>query len=81
METRPCTFTERETKWDEIQKKRIGVTHTGFGSWIGWGLDFYEFETSAASYTVAVIEMGDGKVKMVRADDIQFTDKDAPAGK
>jgi len=37
-----------------------------------WGLDILEFQDSAASYTVALIEMPDGTIISATADCVRF---------
>ena len=69
---RSCRFTERDYKY--VDNKRVLVPTTSTGNFIGWGIDFYEFESSGAEFTAGIIELADGKVKLIRADDIQFTD-------
>ena len=38
-----------------------------------WGSNYEEFENGAGNYSVAIVELPDGKVVMPNADDIQFT--------
>lgn len=38
-----------------------------------WGSNYEEFENGAGNYSVAIVELQDGKVIMPNADDIQFT--------
>lgn len=38
-----------------------------------WGSNYEEFESGAGNYSVAIVELPDGKVIMTNADDIQFT--------
>lgn len=45
----------------------------GEGFFHRWGLDASQDE--GGTYSVAIIETGDGKVKMPRADHIEFIDK------
>ena len=43
------------------------------GTLIGWGVDFWlEYEAGGLPFTAGIIELPDGKVKLIRADDIQF---------
>lgn len=39
-----------------------------------FGVDFEEFESGPAPFSVAIIERPDGAVEMVRADMIRFTE-------
>lgn len=39
-----------------------------------WGSNYEEFESGAGNYSVAIVELPDGKVIMPCADSIQFTD-------
>lgn len=39
-----------------------------------WGCSYEEFETGIGNFTVAVVELPDGKVIMPAADRIQFID-------
>ena len=47
-------------------------TVTGKGLFHCWGADFEEFETDSATYTVAIVELESGEVRMIRADCITF---------
>lgn len=38
-----------------------------------WGSSFIEFETGPGNYTIAIIELEDGRVITADPDDIQFT--------
>lgn len=38
-----------------------------------WGSDYEEFESGAGNYSVAIVELPDGKVVTPNANDIQFT--------
>ena len=70
---RSCKFTEREYKY--VDNKRVLVPTISTGNFIEWGIDFFEFESSGAEFTAGIIELDDGTVKLIRADDIQFTDQ------
>ena len=37
-----------------------------------WGKSFLEFESGPANFTVAIVEMEDGTVRMVDVDNIKF---------
>ncbi len=39
-----------------------------------WGVNYEEFETGPGNYTVAIVELLDGKVKEVTPDLIQFVE-------
>ena len=68
---RKCIFTERkrvvgpDNKFQTVETKIEAIL-------IGWGVDYLEFETGGAPYTAGIIELPDGHVKLIRADDIQF---------
>lgn len=40
-----------------------------------WGCDYEEFESGAGNYSVAIVELQDGKIIMPHARDITFIDK------
>jgi hypothetical protein len=74
---RPCKFNERiRGAYDETTHRSKIIETVSVGTWLSWGTDFYEFESGGAEYSAGIIEMEDGKIKLIRADDIQFTDKD-----
>jgi hypothetical protein len=73
---RKCNFVKRE--YEYISGKRTLVTKTHTGNFIQWGCDFVEFENDTGNYTAGIIEMSDGKIELIRADDIQFVDDAAP---
>jgi hypothetical protein len=72
---RKCNIIERSFQQDPETRKPGFVETISEGVWLDWGVDFAEFESSGAPYTAGIIEMPDGKVKLIRADDIQFKDK------
>ena len=76
---RKCNIIERSFQQDPETRKPGFVETISEGVWLDWGVDFAEFESSGAPYTAGIIEMPDGKVKLIRADDIQFKDKDGAA--
>lgn len=39
-----------------------------------WGYNYEEFETGPGNFSVAIVELPDGKIIMPMADDIQFLD-------
>lgn len=42
-----------------------------------WGSNFVEFESGAGNYSVAIVELPDGKIVMPMADDICFLEDEA----
>lgn len=42
------------------------------GTFLGFGVDFEEFESGPAQYTIAIVELRDGKVVTTAPDNIQF---------
>lgn len=47
------------------------------GSFHQWGSNFVEFESGAGNYSVAIVELPDGKIVMPMADDICFLEDEA----
>lgn len=39
-----------------------------------WGVNYEEFESGPGNYTVAIVELPDGRIVMPAADDIIFLD-------
>lgn len=39
-----------------------------------WGMNYEEFESGAGNYSVAIVELPDGRIVMPVADDIVFLD-------
>lgn len=42
------------------------------GTFLGFGIDFEEFESGPAQYTTAIVELRDGRVVTTTPDNIQF---------
>lgn len=42
------------------------------GIFLGFGIDYEEFESGLAQYTTAIVELKDGKVVVTTPDEIQF---------
>lgn len=66
-ELRPCSFT-----FVEYVRPGERYTRVGHGLFHGWGVDFEEFETGPGNFSVAIIELPDGKIKTVKADAVTF---------
>ncbi len=45
----------------------LGYFHT-------WGNDYEEFETGAGNYSIAIVELPDGKIVKVNPNDLKFLD-------
>ena len=77
---RKCIFTERVRINGGLGKPDIHSETKTEGTFTGWGIDFFEYtivgnnssDVGSASYTAGIIELPDGHVKLIRADDIQF---------
>lgn len=39
-----------------------------------WGMNYEEFESGAGNYSIAIVELPDGRIVMPVADDIVFID-------
>lgn len=61
-------YDERERKYLEKEFQE-GIFHQ-------WGNAYEEFETGPGNYTVAIVELMDGKVVTPDAKDIQFIDRE-----
>lgn len=44
------------------------------GKFLGWGIDFVQFDMGGASYTCGIIEKGNGSVDLVPHHFIEFLD-------
>lgn len=51
----------------ELQEQGVAVFHE-------FGVDYEEFESGPGCFSIAIIELPDGKVLTVRADQIRFID-------
>lgn len=60
---------DRQTRQYVEKEFQEGIFHQ-------WGNDFEEFENGPGNYTVAIVELSDGKVVTPSAKDIQFTDRE-----
>ncbi len=47
----------------------------GEGVFHGWGVNYHEFESGPGNFTIAIVEMLDGKVKEIEPQDVVFIDK------
>lgn len=54
-------------KWD-TEYTKTGIFH-------GWGIDFVEFESGPAHYTVAIVEMSDGTAQLLDPKAIKFVNQ------
>jgi len=70
MSKRKVEFTYYERSKDGGVKKIISR-----GAFIQFGCAYEEFETGIGNYTTAIIEMEDGHIKSIPAEDLVFTDK------
>lgn len=57
-----------KNKWT-YKDFELGYFHT-------WSNDYEEFETGAGNYSVAIVELPDGKVVKVNPSDLEFLDTD-----
>lgn len=55
-----------KNKW-VYEEFELGYFHT-------WGCDYEEFETGAGNYSVAIVELPNGKVVKVNPIDLEFLD-------
>lgn len=44
------------------------------GYFNSWGIDYEEFETCTGNYSIAIVELPDGKIVKVNPSDLQFLD-------
>ena len=42
------------------------------GTFLGFGIDYEEFDGCPAQYTIAIVELSDGRVVVTTPDNIQF---------
>lgn len=54
-------------RW-QMQEFELGYFHQ-------WGMNFEEFENGPGNYSVAIVELPDGRIVMPTANDIEFLDK------
>lgn len=54
-------------KWNKLEFS-LGYFHS-------WGVNYEEFESGAGNYSVAIVELEDGRIILPSADDIIFLDK------
>ena len=62
-------------KWERVKIDGAYKTvqaETVKGLFHQWGVNFEEFESGPANYTVAIVELDDGSVEMVPANLIKF---------
>lgn len=48
------------------------------GLFHGWGVDYEELDEGPGSFTVAIVEMPDGTIKLPQARNVQFLDEAKP---
>lgn len=63
----------RKVIWQDY-RKRQGERDTP-AIWHQWGCNYEEFDSGPGNYSTAIIELPDGTIKNVPADDIRFLDK------
>ncbi|MFK3794763.1 hypothetical protein [Pseudomonas sp. NPDC088444] len=56
--------------------RRTGLEDSAEGKFHGWGVEYEEFESGPGNYTVAIVEMADGKVQTLPPFLIRFIDSD-----
>lgn len=64
-------------------RKCRGQYYAGVNNWSqfelgyfhGWGCNYEEFESGPGNYSVAIVELPDGRIVLPLADNIQFLDK------
>lgn len=66
-------------KWRELSDFQIGGpfcfnTYTAIGHFHGWGSAYEEFESGPANYTMAIVELSNGRIKTINPDDVVFLD-------
>lgn len=61
-----------ERNWPDGYEKPPVKKVIGPGVFHCWGCSFVEFEAGPGNYTVAIVEMGDGTVRMIDPIDIVF---------
>lgn len=69
MLTRKAKIYEYKPKGTPARMIRV---KTGVGLFHQWGVAYEEFETGAGNYSTAIMEMEDGTIKNVPAEDIEF---------
>ena len=65
-----------KTIHDSIGRRLEGLEDDREGKFHGWGSDYEEFESGPGNYTVAIVELPDGKVETVPPYLIRFLDSD-----
>lgn len=66
-------MTERKCRGKYFVKR--GFEEFENGTFLGFGIDFEEFESGPAQYTTAIVELADGQVVVTTPDQIQFVRK------
>jgi hypothetical protein len=56
----------------KIWNRKTKVYDSRMGAFHGFGVDFEEFESGPAPFSIALVELPDGTVEMPRADRIRF---------
>ena len=62
-----------EMDYNKAMNKRVKCIK-GIAKFHQFGFDYEEYEDGIGNFSVAIIELEDGKIKMVRADMIQFVE-------
>ena len=69
---RPCIITDKKKNYTTREYETTQTVAT----FHQWGTSFTEYESGPANFPVAICELHDGRVMVVDADSIQFTDKE-----
>lgn len=61
-----------ERTWPDGYSKPPTINEVGIGKFHGWGSDYEEFESGAASFTIGIVEMPDGSILTPLPADMRF---------
>ncbi|MED7670218.1 hypothetical protein GXB78_23720 [Pseudomonas moraviensis subsp. stanleyae] len=56
--------------------RRTGLKDAAEGRFHGWGVEYEEFENGPGNYSVAIVEMADGKIQTLMPWAIRFLDSE-----
>lgn len=56
----------------EVLGYENSVNGAKFGRFHGWGTDYEEFESGHGNYTVAIVELKDGTIELVKPSNVKF---------